>query len=95
MQTILVSGGAGYIGSHTVQALIKREFKAVVVDSLVTGHRGAVAEQADSPRRKGDPDILVAKVEKIEKALGWGARNCDLETIISTAWKWHQGITRV
>lgn len=46
MQTILVSGGAGYIGSHTVQALIERGFKVVVVDSLVTGHRGAVAEQA-------------------------------------------------
>jgi len=46
MHTILVSGGAGYIGSHTVQALIERAFKVVVLDSLVTGHRGAVSSQA-------------------------------------------------
>lgn len=46
MQTILVSGGAGYIGSHTVQALIERGFKVVVLDSLVTGHKGAVFPQA-------------------------------------------------
>lgn len=43
----------------------------------------------DAPRRVGDPDILVAKVEKIEKMLGWKAQYSDLETIISTAWKWH------
>lgn len=46
MQTVLVSGGAGYIGSHTVQALIERGYRVVVVDSLVTGHREAVASAA-------------------------------------------------
>ncbi len=46
MKTILVSGGAGYIGSHTVQALIERGFLVVVVDNLVTGHREAVSSQA-------------------------------------------------
>lgn len=46
MQSILVSGGAGYIGSHTVQALVERGFKVVVLDSLVTGHRGAIFPQA-------------------------------------------------
>ena len=45
----------------------------------------------DSTRREGDPDILVAKVEKIEKVLGWKAQYSDLKTIISTAWKWHKG----
>lgn len=44
----------------------------------------------EAPRREGDPDILVAKVEKIQRKLGWQARYSDLETIIKTAWQWHQ-----
>ncbi|QBP18360.1 UDP-glucose 4-epimerase GalE [Acetilactobacillus jinshanensis] len=44
--TILVTGGAGYIGSHTVDCLIRRGFDVVVVDNLVTGHRQAVNPKA-------------------------------------------------
>lgn len=40
--TILVTGGAGYIGSHTVLALQRAGRAAVVLDDLSTGHRGAV-----------------------------------------------------
>lgn len=39
---VLVTGGAGYIGSHTVLELIARGEEVVIVDSLETGHRGAV-----------------------------------------------------
>lgn len=42
----LVLGGAGYIGSHTVDRLIKKGEKTIVVDSLVTGHRQAVNKDA-------------------------------------------------
>jgi UDP-arabinose 4-epimerase len=38
----LVTGGAGYIGSHTCKALAQSGFKPVVFDDLSTGHRGAV-----------------------------------------------------
>lgn len=44
----------------------------------------------DAARREGDPDVLVAKVERIKKTLGWKAQYSDLETIISTAWQWHK-----
>ena len=44
--SILVLGGAGYIGSHTVDQLITQGFDVAVVDSLVTGHRAAVNAQA-------------------------------------------------
>ncbi|MEJ8304097.1 UDP-glucose 4-epimerase GalE [Saccharibacillus sacchari] len=39
---ILVTGGAGYIGSHTVAALLERGEEVVVIDSLQTGHKEAL-----------------------------------------------------
>lgn len=44
--SILVLGGAGYIGSHTVHALIEAGRDVVVADNLVTGHRAAVHPKA-------------------------------------------------
>ena len=38
----LVTGGAGYVGSHLVAALVERGDTVVVLDNLRTGHRGAV-----------------------------------------------------
>lgn len=43
---ILVLGGAGYIGSHTVHALIEAGRDVVVADNLATGHRAAVHSKA-------------------------------------------------
>ena len=40
---ILVTGGAGYIGSHIVRELSDAGEEVVVLDDLSTGHRGAVA----------------------------------------------------
>ena len=37
MQTVLVTGGAGFIGSHLVEEYLKRGYKVVVVDNLSTG----------------------------------------------------------
>ena len=38
MKTILVAGGAGYIGSHMVALLVKRGYDVIVADNLRTGH---------------------------------------------------------
>lgn len=38
VKSILVTGGAGYIGSHTVKQLIKRNHSVVVIDNLSRGH---------------------------------------------------------
>ena len=43
---ILVLGGAGYIGSHTVYALVEAGRDVVVADNLVTGFRAAVHPKA-------------------------------------------------
>ncbi|NLF20226.1 MAG: UDP-glucose 4-epimerase GalE [Clostridiaceae bacterium] len=42
METILVTGGAGYIGSHTLIALYKSGYKAVVIDNLANSVREAL-----------------------------------------------------
>jgi UDP-glucose 4-epimerase len=43
---ILVTGGAGYIGSHTVRALMTAGHKVTVLDNLSKGHRGAISPDA-------------------------------------------------
>lgn len=44
--SILVVGGAGYIGSHMVLELIKKNEDVIVIDSLITGHKEAVHQNA-------------------------------------------------
>ena len=43
---ILVTGGAGYIGSHCVRELLAQGFDVAVVDNLATGHRSAIDPRA-------------------------------------------------
>ncbi|GAC1319072.1 MAG: UDP-glucose 4-epimerase GalE [Acidimicrobiales bacterium] len=51
MPRILVTGGAGYIGSHTIRHLLEAELEVVVLDDLSAGHRAAVP---------GDVPLVVA-----------------------------------
>ena len=44
MPTILVTGGAGFIGSHTIRALSAAGYEVLVYDSLEKGHAAAVAD---------------------------------------------------
>lgn len=44
--SIIVLGGAGYIGSHAVAELVNRGYNVVVVDNLKTGHKEAIHEKA-------------------------------------------------
>ncbi|MFN0277725.1 MAG: UDP-glucose 4-epimerase GalE [Pyrinomonadaceae bacterium] len=43
-----------------------------------------------APRRAGDPSRLVSDSTKAKEVLGWNPKFADLETIIESAWKWHQ-----
>jgi len=43
-----------------------------------------------SPRRPGDPAVLVASKEKLRQMLGWEAQHSSLEEIIGSAWHWKQ-----
>lgn len=44
--SILVLGGAGYVGSHAVYQLIDQGFTVVVIDNLQTGHSAAIHPKA-------------------------------------------------
>ena len=53
----------------------------------VTGRAIPVVE---SPRREGDPAVLIASSEKIRKELGWKPQFPDLDSILKSAWVWHK-----
>ncbi|WP_338461650.1 UDP-glucose 4-epimerase GalE [Synechococcus elongatus IITB7] len=52
--TILVTGGAGYIGSHTVRALQAQGYQPIVLDNLSNGHRTIAADVLQVPLIVGD-----------------------------------------
>jgi UDP-glucose 4-epimerase len=60
-----------------------------VIDTVrkVTGHAIPARE---SPRRPGDPAVLVASSEKIKRELGWSPQYADLESIVRSAWNWRK-----
>lgn len=61
--------------------------QVVEVARQVTGHPIPVVE---SPRRAGDPAVLIASSEKIRRDLGWQPRFPDLRSIVESAWQWHR-----
>ena len=68
--TVLVTGGAGYIGSNAALALLDRGVKVVVLDDLSTGNRGLVPAGAIFVQgRAGD----AALVERVIREHGIGA----------------------
>ncbi len=61
--TILVTGGAGYIGSHAVLALRDAGFAVVVIDNLVTGFRWAVPDGVPFVEASiDDADVVAATI---------------------------------
>jgi UDP-glucose 4-epimerase len=51
---ILVTGGAGYIGSHTVLALLQAGYGVIILDNLVYGHRDLVENVLEVELIEGD-----------------------------------------
>src|SRR3546814_11071235 len=69
--TVLVTGGAGYIGSHVVLALQDAGYRPVVLDNLSTGIRPAVP--ADVPFVEGDigdAALLPPIIRSVERRVG-------------------------
>ena len=75
---VLVTGGAGYVGSVSVERLVAAGHDTIVLDSLVTGHRAAVVDGArlvhGTPRDRETLESLLRR-ERIEAVLHCAARS--------------------
>ena len=67
---ILVTGGAGYVGSHAVLELLDSEFRVVVLDSLVTGFRWAVDPRATFVEGCVEDEVLVRRLLRDHEVCG-------------------------
>jgi len=71
---ILVTGGAGYIGSHACKALAKRGYFPITYDNLVYGHRWAVKwgplEEGDVSDRQRLDDVFSRDLSGSRDGLG-------------------------
>ncbi|KKP80138.1 MAG: UDP-glucose 4-epimerase [Candidatus Levybacteria bacterium GW2011_GWB1_35_5] len=74
--TYNVGTGIGYSNKQVIEAVKKVSGKNFDVEY--------------SQRRKGDVDELIADPSKIKTELGFSPRFSDLNTIVNTAWQWHQ-----
>jgi UDP-arabinose 4-epimerase len=80
--SITVNLGTG-IG-HSVREVI-------AAAERVTGRR---VPRREAPRRPGDPPVLVADPSRAGELLGWRPKFSDLDTILKTAWAWHNRETQ-
>jgi len=76
MQSKIFNVGTG--NGNSVLEIIEKSEK-------ITGHKLAIEYQG---RRAGDPPSLVADASAIKSILGWEPLHSDLETILSSAWRW-------
>jgi len=75
----------GYGEGSTVREVIEMVKKVSGVDFKVV----------ESPRRPGDPAMLVARNEKIKNTGRWKPRYNNLEKIITDAWRWERKLNRI
>ena len=75
MRKVLLTGGAGYIGSHAAKLLAKAGFEPVTLDNLSTGHRWAVKWGPFVNGDVGDQELVrkVVAEYKIEATLHFAA----------------------
>jgi UDP-glucose 4-epimerase len=82
-QSILVTGGAGYIGSHVVRQLIERGERVVVLDNLSTGYRSAVLGAPLVVGNTGDPETVnrVLAEHQVETVMHFAAHTIVPESV--------------
>ena len=81
----LQSGGE----SFTVNLGVGTGYSNLEILSMIEKVTGKMIPYAVHPRRPGDPAKIFADNTKAKALLGWTPKYLDLETIISSAWKWH------
>ena len=94
MKTILVAGGAGYIGSHTVKYLLKHNYTVVVLDNLVYGHKEAVLTENFEHVDLADKKALdaVFKKYKIDAVIHFAAYTYVGESVFNPQKYYHNNV---
>ena len=78
---VLVTGGAGYIGSHAVRQLVKRGHDVLVFDNLSTGHRFSVGESELVVADIADVEILSRILPRVDAVMHFAAYSCIAESV--------------
>ena len=94
MTRVLVTGGAGYIGSHTGKALRSDGFDVVVLDNLSEGHRAAVEGVRLVEANCGDRPVLDALLGEggVEAAIHFAARCYVGESVTDPLLYWRENV---
>ncbi|MDX8366298.1 UDP-glucose 4-epimerase GalE [Cytobacillus sp. IB215665] len=84
MKAVLVTGGAGYIGSHTVQELLRQNIKVIVLDNLSTGHKEAVNSPYFYIGDIADDELLrdIIYTHQVDSIIHFAAKSLVSESLI-------------
>lgn len=66
MQTVLVAGGAGFIGSHLCRSLLDDNYKVTCIDNLITGNESNISPFLKNPNFKFIKHDIVKPFENID-----------------------------
>ncbi len=93
---ILVTGGAGYIGSHTTLELAGRGHRVVVLDNLTKGHRGAVRGIEFVQGDTGDAGLLkeIFRKHGIEAVVHFAAGSLVGESVRQPSAYYHNNVVK-
>lgn len=93
---VLVTGGAGYIGSHTVRELVKAGHRVVVLDNLLKGHKGSVPEVELVIGDTSDRALLDNLFDRyrVEAVVHFAASSLVGESVANPAVYYHNNVTK-
>jgi UDP-glucose 4-epimerase len=77
-------------GAHVFNLGSENGASVLEVIESVERVTGRSVPRQDAPRRPGDPPALVADSRRAREVLGWSPRYRSLDSIVETAWRWHQ-----
>ena len=80
--------------SDAINLGASRGFSVLEVVKKVEEMTGLRVPFRAKPKRLGDVPVLLASKEKAEQRLGWRLRYSGLETIVETAWRWHNKVAK-
>jgi len=86
MQTVVVAGGAGFIGSSLCKSLLDHGYKVICIDSLITGDKKNIEQLFKNPKFQFIQHDITQPISSIKyKELSWPAGRADIKYIFHLA----------